>query len=83
MMNFINSIPENIGWMLVGAVATIILYFLVDIVRMIIIGIKSRREEDEDKSPYPLCGLMVEPYDRNETTRWYKCNCCDTEWEEL
>ena len=82
MMNFINSIPTNIGWMLVGAVAAILLCFLIDVIRMAVIAIKGRREEDEDKSPCPLCGESVEPLEEEETYCIYKCPICGTQWRE-
>ena len=85
MMNFINSIPQSIDWMLVGAIAPVLLYFIIDIIRMVVINIKGRKEkeEDEDNSPCPLCGEMAKPCDKEGDNYSYKCPRCGTQWREV
>ena len=89
MMNFVNSIPTNIGWMLVGAVAAILLYFLLDIIKMAFIGIKDRREEPEPLTSSNcvclLCGRAEEPHaekviEEGIICKLYECNECGTQW---
>ena len=81
MMNFVNSIPTNIGWMLVGVVAAILLYFLLDIIKMAFIGIKGRLEKNDCEDFCPLCGQRVDPFDENEGSYIYRCPCCGTQWK--
>lgn len=82
MMNFFNSIPENIGWMVVGAVLMLVVIVAIDVIRMAVIGIKGRLEKDEDESPCPLCGTKVKPSAEDEENRTYKCSHCGAKWTE-
>lgn len=47
MLNFINSIPDSIGWTLVGAIATICAIACWKVGKVIYFAIKERLEDDE------------------------------------
>lgn len=47
MMNFIYSIPENIGWVLVGMVACLCIEAFGLLIGTVIQAIKERMEDDE------------------------------------
>jgi DNA-directed RNA polymerase subunit M/transcription elongation factor TFIIS len=93
MMNFINAIPENLGWVIVGAVGMLTVILLADIIKMAVIGIKGRLEKDEDEiltssnGICPLCGRAEEPYaeksfEEGYKCKFYECNECGTKWSE-
>ena len=48
MMNLINAIPENIGWVMVGAVGMLCAVMLVKLGGIIVEAIKSRMEDEEE-----------------------------------
>jgi hypothetical protein len=48
MMNFINAIPENIGWVMVGAAWAFALVLTSVVVRQVAQIIKDNREEEKE-----------------------------------
>lgn len=82
MMNFINAIPESIGWMMAGGGLVISALVFIDVIRMVVIGIKGRIEERQNKSSCPLCGQKVKPFAEDEESCTYKCPRCRTQWNE-
>jgi hypothetical protein len=46
MLNFINSIPEELGWVLVGSLATITIMLVIKMAKEIIIAHKKDYEEE-------------------------------------
>ena len=52
MMNFINAIPTELGWALVGAIGMLTIILLADIIKMTVIGIKGRLEKDEAEEEF-------------------------------
>lgn len=47
MMNFINTIPENIGWVIVGVVGTLCAMMLFKLGKIVVEMIKLRLEDEE------------------------------------
>jgi len=47
MMNFINTIPENIGWVAVGVVGTLCAMMLFKLGKIVVEMIKSRLEDED------------------------------------
>ena len=48
MFELINAIPENIGWVMVGAAGATAVYMFIELVLVIRDAIKDRLEEVED-----------------------------------
>lgn len=48
-MNFINSIPENIGWVIVGAVGMVALEMLGLLIGTVVDMIRDRLADDEEE----------------------------------
>lgn len=82
MLNFLNAIPENVGWMMAGGGLVISALVFIDVIRMAVIGIKGRLEKGGDDSPCPLCGMMIPPFSKTGSTCSYQCGCCGTQWSE-
>ena len=48
-MNFINSIPENVGWVIVGAVGMVALEMLGLLIGTVVDMIRDRLADDEEE----------------------------------
>jgi hypothetical protein len=49
MMNLINAIPENIGWVIVGATAMTCVIMAVKIGKLVITAIKENKEAEAEE----------------------------------
>lgn len=54
MLNFINSIPSEIGWTLVGALGMLALVVFVGTIRTLVRAWQERHEENEEEELYDL-----------------------------
>lgn len=76
MLNFINSIPTSIGWVLVDILGTVTAFVLVDIGKMVVIAISSRFKEETEEVKSVTCpecgGKEIQLY----------CHSYDDVWEK-
>lgn len=49
MIEFICSIPENIGWIIVGVAGAFLGMSLIEVFKIAVIAIKERIEDEEDE----------------------------------
>lgn len=49
MLEFINAIPENIGWAMVGSAATVCAIMWGKLIALVVTAIKERLEDDEEE----------------------------------
>ena len=90
MLEFINAIPENIGWAMVGSAATVCAIMWGKLIALVVTAIKERLEDDEEEGEHtaekikcPNCGssaqltLLCEDRYGYDTSRQaeYECDC--------